>query len=178
MLPAWRDALDIFVPPEQVIDTVDLYYLHNRQRRLSLRFLAWFILKENIQTDTHDSIEDALTALRLYKAHLQFESEGIFDKKLEELYKEGRQYVSCFRSLLPYILRNVFNRTSNRLKCKDPHPFGRQAGQELQRSGWLRHYLMRHPLTSLLCKCIPDSSHLYHNLGHFNRPGEIDSVRS
>ncbi|CAL1703566.1 unnamed protein product [Somion occarium] len=84
--------INIFVPPEQVIDTVDLYYLHNRQRRLSLRFLAWFILKENIQTDTHDSIEDALTALRLYKAHLQFESEGIFDKKLEELYKEGRQY--------------------------------------------------------------------------------------
>ena len=84
---------DIFVPPDQVIDTVDLYYLENRQRRLSLRFLTWFVLKENIQTDTHDSIEDALSALKLYKVHLQLEAEGTFDKKLEELYREGRQYV-------------------------------------------------------------------------------------
>lgn len=51
------------------------------------------MLKENIQTDTHDSIEDALSALKLYKVHLQFEAEGTFDKKLEELYREGRQYV-------------------------------------------------------------------------------------
>ena len=81
------------MPPDQVIDTVDLYYLENRQRRLSLRFLTWFVLKENIQTDTHDSIEDALSALKLYKVHLQLEAEGTFDKKLEELYREGRQYV-------------------------------------------------------------------------------------
>ncbi|KAI0637414.1 ubiquitin carboxyl-terminal hydrolase-domain-containing protein [Trametes polyzona] len=84
--------INIFVPPDQVIDTVDLYYLENRQRRLSLRFLTWFVLKENIQTDTHDSIEDALSALKLYKVHLQLEAEGTFDKKLEELYREGRQY--------------------------------------------------------------------------------------
>ncbi|KAI0781364.1 ubiquitin carboxyl-terminal hydrolase-domain-containing protein [Trametes elegans] len=84
--------INIFVPPEQVIDTVDLYYLEQRQRRLSLRFLTWFVLKENIQTDTHDSIEDALSALKLYKVHLQLEAEGTFDKKLEELYREGRQY--------------------------------------------------------------------------------------
>ncbi|OSC96358.1 hypothetical protein PYCCODRAFT_1481973 [Trametes coccinea BRFM310] len=84
--------INIFVPPEQVIDTVDLYYLENRQRRLSLRFLTWFVLKENIQTDTHDSIEDALSALKLYKVYLQLEAEGTFDKKLEELYREGRQY--------------------------------------------------------------------------------------
>ncbi|EJF62633.1 hypothetical protein DICSQDRAFT_154466 [Dichomitus squalens LYAD-421 SS1] len=84
--------INIFVPPDQVIDTVDLYYLEHRQRRLSLRFLTWFVLKENIQTDTHDSIEDALSALKLYKVHLQLEADGTFDKKLEELYREGRQY--------------------------------------------------------------------------------------
>ncbi|RPD59176.1 hypothetical protein L226DRAFT_488705 [Lentinus tigrinus ALCF2SS1-7] len=84
--------INIFVPPEQVIDTVDLYYIENRQRRLSLRFLTWFVLNENIQTDTHDSIEDALSALKLYKVHLQLEAEGTFDKKLDELYREGRQY--------------------------------------------------------------------------------------
>lgn len=87
-------VVDIFVPPEQVIDTVDLYYLENRQRRLSLRFLTWFVLKENIQLDTHDSIEDSLSALKLYKVHLQLEAEDTFDNKLDELYREGRQYVS------------------------------------------------------------------------------------
>jgi len=86
-------SIDIFVPPEQVIDTVDLYYLKGRQRRLSLRFLSWFVLHEHIQTDTHDSIEDAHSALNLYKAYYDFEAQGVFDQKLEELYKEGRQYV-------------------------------------------------------------------------------------
>ncbi|KAH9934990.1 uncharacterized protein B0H18DRAFT_979313 [Fomitopsis serialis] len=78
--------------PEQVIDTVDLYFLPNRQRRLSLRFLAWFVLNENIQTDTHDSIEDALSALRLYKTYQMLESAGMFDEKLDELYREGKKY--------------------------------------------------------------------------------------
>lgn len=84
---------DIFVPPEQVIDTVDLYFVKSRQRRLSLRFLAWYILKKNIQTDTHDSIEDARSALDLYHAYQELEEQGIFDAKLDEIYKEGRQYV-------------------------------------------------------------------------------------
>lgn len=84
---------DIFVPPDQVIDTVDLYFLRNRQRRLSLRFLSWFVLGENIQTETHDSIEDARSALRLYKAYHEFEERGVFDEKLEELYRAGKQNV-------------------------------------------------------------------------------------
>ncbi|KAI6151085.1 ubiquitin carboxyl-terminal hydrolase-domain-containing protein [Pisolithus tinctorius] len=84
--------INIYVPPEQVIDTVDLYFISSRQRRLSLRYLAWYILGENIQTDTHDSIEDANSALRLYKAYQDMEERGAFDEKLEELYREGRQY--------------------------------------------------------------------------------------
>ena len=51
------------------------------------------MLGENIQTDTHDSIEDALSALRLYKAYQASESAGTFDEKLEELYREGKKYV-------------------------------------------------------------------------------------
>ena len=64
-----------------------------RQRRLSLRFLSWFVLHEHIQTDTHDSIEDAQSALNLYKAYNELEKQGLFDKKLEELYVQGRVYV-------------------------------------------------------------------------------------
>uniref|UniRef100_D8PTC9 PAN2-PAN3 deadenylation complex catalytic subunit PAN2 n=1 Tax=Schizophyllum commune (strain H4-8 / FGSC 9210) TaxID=578458 RepID=D8PTC9_SCHCM len=84
--------INIFVPPDQVLDTVDLYFVRARQRRLSLRFLAWFVLGEQIQTDTHDSIEDARSALNLYKAYQRMEEEGTFDRKLEELYREGKQY--------------------------------------------------------------------------------------
>jgi PAB-dependent poly(A)-specific ribonuclease subunit 2 len=82
--------INIFVPPEQVIDTVDLYFIKNRHRRLSLRFLSWYVLGEHIQTETHDSIEDARSALRLYDAYQEFEEKGVFDQKLEEIYKEGR----------------------------------------------------------------------------------------
>ena len=96
---------DLYVPPEQVIDTVDLYFIKHRQRRLSLRFLTWFLLKENIQEDTHDSIEDARCALMLYKAYQKFEEQGVFDEKLEELYREGKQHVSSFSS----ITENFFN---------------------------------------------------------------------
>jgi len=85
-----------------VIDTVDLYFLRERQRRLSLRFLSWFVLDEAIQTDTHDSIEDARSALMLYKAYQDFEERGIFDEKLDELYREGRKHVSsCSLSSYP-----------------------------------------------------------------------------
>jgi hypothetical protein len=97
--------LDIYVPPEQVYDTVDLYFLKERQRRLSLRFLSWFVLHENIQTDTHDSIEDARSALMLYKAYEDIEEQGIIDEKLDELYREGRKHV-CFHSYEPQPCRS------------------------------------------------------------------------
>ncbi|KAF9265751.1 hypothetical protein L218DRAFT_859665 [Marasmius fiardii PR-910] len=98
--------INIFIPPERVIDTVDLYFLKARQRRLSLRFLVWFVLDEHIQTDTHDSIEDARSALNLYHAYQEFETQGVFDQKLEELYKEGRQYVRfCIFNPSPVIPR-------------------------------------------------------------------------
>ncbi|KAG8932918.1 poly(A)-specific ribonuclease [Tulasnella sp. 418] len=83
--------INLFVPPEQVIDTVDLYFIRERQRRISLRFLSWYLLKETIQIDTHDSIEDARAALLLYQKYQQFEEEGQFDAILEEIYREGRK---------------------------------------------------------------------------------------
>jgi len=59
---------DIFVPPEQVLDTVDLYYSPTRQRKMSLRFLAWFLLKNDIQLGEHDSIEVRKSPLLYFRA--------------------------------------------------------------------------------------------------------------
>jgi hypothetical protein len=84
---------DIFVPPDQVIDTVDLYFIKERQRRISLRFLTWYILRQDIQQETHDSIEDARSALSLYKAYQDMEEQHTFDAKLDELYRVGREHV-------------------------------------------------------------------------------------
>ena len=49
-------------------DTLDLWSLPS-QRKLSLRFLAGCVLALHIQGETHDSIEDARTALRLFECH-------------------------------------------------------------------------------------------------------------
>ncbi|CUA74901.1 PAB-dependent poly(A)-specific ribonuclease subunit 2 [Rhizoctonia solani] len=83
--------INITVPKEQVIDTVDIYFLKERQRRIGLRFLSWYLLRQTIQIDTHNSIEDARAALFLYNLHVQLETEGQFEDTLEEIYREGRK---------------------------------------------------------------------------------------
>ena len=49
-----------------MVDTVELFHF-KRQRKLSLRFLAAYLLHERIQQGTHDSIVDARTALALFQ---------------------------------------------------------------------------------------------------------------
>ncbi|QRW27499.1 PAB-dependent poly(A)-specific ribonuclease subunit PAN2 [Rhizoctonia solani] len=82
--------INIAVPKEQVIDTVDIYFLKERQRRIGLRFLSWYLLRQTIQIDTHNSIEDARAALLLYNLYVQLETEGQFEDTLDEIYREGR----------------------------------------------------------------------------------------
>lgn len=82
-------VINIQVPHAQIIDTIDLFYQKNYRRKLSLKFLAWFLLKEGIQVDTHDSIEDARIALKLYRKYLEFEDAGITKKILAEVYAVG-----------------------------------------------------------------------------------------
>ncbi|AEO64295.1 uncharacterized protein THITE_2110294 [Thermothielavioides terrestris NRRL 8126] len=83
-------VINIQVPRAQVIDTIEVFYLKSRLRKLSLAFLAWYLLKEDIQLETHDSIEDARTALKLYRKFLEFEDAGVLEPMLEDIYKAGR----------------------------------------------------------------------------------------
>lgn len=85
---------DIYVPPERVIDTVDLYFLKSRQRRLSLRFLSWFILGEHIQTDNHDSIEDARSVLMMPIENLK--SRAYLIKNLRRFIRKVVSLCVCF----------------------------------------------------------------------------------
>ncbi|KAL8786647.1 MAG: hypothetical protein Q9213_002676 [Squamulea squamosa] len=85
--------INMFVPKPQMVDTVTLFYNPSRSKRnLSLRFLAWYLLKENIQSETHDSIEDAFTALKLWKKYQEFEDAGILEKMIDEIYTAGRKW--------------------------------------------------------------------------------------
>ena len=80
---------NLYVPAEQVRDTVDLFRLPY-QRMISLRFLACHLLNSDIQTETHDSVEDAATAMRLYKLYLKLVADRSLDAILHDLYAKGR----------------------------------------------------------------------------------------
>ncbi|QPG94530.1 poly(A)-specific ribonuclease [Epichloe festucae Fl1] len=83
-------VINIHIPKSQIIDTIDLFFLKSRLRKLSLAFLAWYLLKEDIQLETHDSIEDARTALKLYRKYLEFQDAGILEPMLQDIYRAGR----------------------------------------------------------------------------------------
>uniref|UniRef100_A0A3P9AQ93 USP domain-containing protein n=1 Tax=Esox lucius TaxID=8010 RepID=A0A3P9AQ93_ESOLU len=86
-------VINLLVLKDQVIDTVYLFHMP-RKRMISLRFLAWYFLDLNIQGETHDSIEDARTALALYRKYLELCCGGGNDevrKVLKGLYEKGRK---------------------------------------------------------------------------------------
>ncbi|KAK3103914.1 hypothetical protein FSP39_022867 [Pinctada imbricata] len=82
-------VINITVPKDQIIDTVQLFHIP-RQRMISLKFLAWYFLKINIQSSTHDSVEDSNTALQLYKKYQEIGADGI-RAAIKEMYEEGRK---------------------------------------------------------------------------------------
>ena len=86
-------VINIVVSRDQVIDTVELFHIQG-QRYCSLKFLAWHFLNIKIQEGTHDSAEDAYTALKLYEKYRELMRAGdwILDEELEILYETGRQY--------------------------------------------------------------------------------------
>lgn len=82
-------TINIYVPRSQVIDTVELFQLP-RQRKISLRFLANFLLRSDIQQETHCSVEDAQTALKVYHTYLEYVEKNSFEQLLNEVYTVGR----------------------------------------------------------------------------------------
>ena len=60
---------------------------------ISLKFLAAYVLDADIQDEVHDSIEDAKTALMLYKKYLEYKEQGddVLHNKLVEIYDLGHQ---------------------------------------------------------------------------------------
>lgn len=82
-------VINIHVPKSQIIDTSDLFFVAQRKRKLSLQFLAWCLLKEDIQQETHDSIEDARTALKLYRKYQEYVDAGILDAMLADIFNKG-----------------------------------------------------------------------------------------
>ncbi|KAJ5387689.1 hypothetical protein N7509_010230 [Penicillium cosmopolitanum] len=90
--------INIKVPKSQTVDTQYLFFHPGKNRRLSLRYLAWAVFKEYIQeeptTETiqgHDSIEDARMAMRLWKKFQEYEDAGISAQMLEEIFREGQK---------------------------------------------------------------------------------------
>jgi PAB-dependent poly(A)-specific ribonuclease subunit 2 len=84
------------VPPAQVLDTVNLYTSEDHKRKLSLRFLTWFLLKKDIQTSSHDSIEDARYALLLYKLWTNFKRDNRLSDVMDDIFFEGHKLVSVY----------------------------------------------------------------------------------
>jgi PAB-dependent poly(A)-specific ribonuclease subunit 2 len=85
-------TINMHVPRNQVVDTSNLFFLPEYKRKLNLKFLAWCVLKESIQQDTHDSIEDATTALKLWRKYEEFVDAGVLEQMLNDIYATGSQY--------------------------------------------------------------------------------------
>lgn len=84
-------CINLQVPKHQIRDTIEYYYLLDFKRKLSLKFLAYTVLKESVQTRNHDSIEDAHTALLLYEKYMELRAQGEFELELRRIYLEGQQ---------------------------------------------------------------------------------------
>ena len=88
-----KDFLEanMHVPKEQIIDTADLFLQRDNPRRLRLAMLAELLLREEVQTGNHDSIEDARTALRIWRKYQEFDDAGVVEQMVNKVYRDARK---------------------------------------------------------------------------------------
>ncbi|KAK4199754.1 putative PAB-dependent poly(A)-specific ribonuclease subunit PAN2 [Triangularia verruculosa] len=79
-------VMNIHVPRAQVIDTAVIYHLSAWRRVLSLSVLSRVVLREKIQQGQHDSVEDAVAALRLYRKYQEYVDAGLWEREIEGIY--------------------------------------------------------------------------------------------
>jgi len=84
------NIVNVFCPPAQIIDTVVIFY-QTRARMIGLRFLVNYLFGHDMQTDTHDSIEDARAAWEVYKKAVALKAADEFDLTLTKIYEFGRK---------------------------------------------------------------------------------------
>ena len=80
--------MNLYVRPSQIIDTVGLFRLKH-QRNIKLAFLTSFLIGSSIQEHTHCSIEDARSALQVYRKYQQLLAENKLTDVVHELYRVG-----------------------------------------------------------------------------------------
>jgi PAB-dependent poly(A)-specific ribonuclease subunit 2 len=83
-------VMHLVIPSTQILDTVEIYRIPS-QRKISLKFLMWYVFNEAVQMHEHDSIEDARCALRLYLKYEELQKQGKFDAFIQELYQKGNE---------------------------------------------------------------------------------------
>lgn len=69
---------------------VELFHIRG-ERKISLRFLAHALLGASIQERFHDSVEDARTALALFRRYEELRALGSFEQALAQVYAQGHQ---------------------------------------------------------------------------------------
>jgi PAB-dependent poly(A)-specific ribonuclease subunit 2 len=90
-------VINIQVPRKQVRDTVDLFREDANSRKLGLAWLAKDLLEEEIQVGTHDSIEDARTALKLYRKYQHANRAGTLRYMIEDTISRHRTNFKALR---------------------------------------------------------------------------------
>ncbi|PVU96671.1 hypothetical protein BB559_002293 [Furculomyces boomerangus] len=82
-------TINLFVPKTQISDTVKLFQSSRHMRIVNLKFLAWYFLGLVVQKKEHCSIEDSVTALKLYKKFKELKDTGRIDVEIENMYNTG-----------------------------------------------------------------------------------------